>query len=168
MTKNQKTIIFAIVGVVVMLVIVVIVTGVWFVRSLVDNVNMDQTAATKTLEDVRARFAPATPALDLRPGGVTLVRHPPDTAPPGELKTLHILRWDIHQQRLSRLDVPFWLLRMKEMPIEVFYSDEASSGTGLRVRTPSTIRVSDLERFGSALLVDGDMPDGGHVLIWSE
>jgi hypothetical protein len=57
---------------------------------------------------------------------------------------------------------------MKEMPIEVFYSDEASSGTGLRVRTPSTIRVSDLERFGSALLVDGDMPDGGHVLIWSE
>jgi uncharacterized membrane protein len=68
MTKNQKTIIFAIVGVVVMLVIVVIVTGVWFVRSLVDNVNMDQTAATKTLEDVRARFAPATPALDLRPG----------------------------------------------------------------------------------------------------
>jgi hypothetical protein len=166
MTKNQKTILFAVIGVVVMLVIVVIGTGVWFVRSLVDNVNMDQAAATKILEDVRTRFAPATPVLDVRPGGVTLARRPPDTAPAGELKTLHILRWDIHQERLSRLEVPFWLLRMKEMPIDVFYSDEA--GSGLRVRTPSTIRIADIERFGPALIVDGDMPDGGHLLIWSD
>lgn len=166
MTKNQKTIIFAIIGVVVMLVIVVIGAGVWFVRSLVDNVDMDQAAATKTLEDVRAKFAPATPVLDVRPGGVTLVRQPPDTAPPGELKTLHILRWSEHESRLTRLEVPFWLLRMKEMPFDVFYTEQA--GSGVRVRMPSTIRMSDIERFGSTLIVDGDMPDGGHLLIWSD
>ena len=166
MTKNQKTIIFAIIGVVVMLVIVVIGVGVWFVRSLVDKVDMDQAAATKTLEDVRAKFAPATPVLDVRPGGVTLVRQPPDTAPPGELKTLHILRWNEHESRLTRLEVPFWLLRMKEVPIDVFYNDQA--GSGARVRMPSTIRMSDIERFGSTLIVDGDMPDGGRLLIWSD
>jgi hypothetical protein len=166
MTKNQKTILFAVIGVVVMLVLAVIGVGVWFVRSLVDNVAMDQAAATKTMDDVRARFAAATPVLDVRPGGVTLVRKPPETAPPGELKTLHILRWDVHRDRLSRLEIPFWLLRMREMPIDVFYSDEA--GSGARVRMPSTIRMSDIERFGSALIVDGDMPDGGHLLIWSD
>ena len=167
MTKNQKTILLAVIGAVLMLIVVVVGVGVWAVRSMVDNANMDQATATRTMDDVRARFAHAMPVMELQPGGLTLSRRPPDTKPPGELKTLHILRWSVRDGRLARVELPFWLLRMRDSPIDVVYQGEPGS-SGLSVRTPSRVHMSDLERFGSALLIDGDMPDGGHLLIWSD
>ena len=166
MTKKQQTILLSIIGVVVILVIAVVGVGVWAVRSMVDNAEMDEAAATKTMEDVRARFAHAAPVLDFRPEGLTLSRRPPDTRPPGELKTLHVIRWDVHEEHLTRIEIPFWVLRLRDGPIDVSY--EGESRDGLRTRTRSSVRVSDIERFGSALLVDGDMPDGGHVMVWSD
>jgi len=119
------------------------------------------------MEDVRARFEHASPVLDVRPGSLTLSRRPPDVKPAGELKTLHILRWDVHEERLSRLEVPFWLLRLSDDPIDVIYEDQPNR-SGMKVRTPSSVNVEDIERFGPALLVDGDMPDGGRLIVWSD
>ena len=167
MTKTQKTILLAVLGFFAMLIIAVVVVGVWAFRSMVDNSPMDETSAEKMMEDVRVRFQHAPPVLDLRPGALTLARRPPDTKPANELKTLHILRWDIHRQRLSRVEVPFWFLRMSDDPIDVIYETEASEGA-VRTKTPSSVSVSDLERFGPALLLDGDMPDGGHLVVWSD
>ena len=78
-----------------------------------------------------------------------------------------MLRWDIHEERLSRLEVPFWLLRLSDDPIDVIYEDR-SGESGLKVRTPSSVTVEEIERFGPALLVDGQMPDGGHLMVWSD
>jgi hypothetical protein len=166
-TKKAQTILLAVIGVVAILVIAIVGVGVWVARSMVNNTDMDQASATQTMEDVRARFAHATPVLDIRPGALTMSRRPPDVQPPGELKTLHILRWDVHEERLTRVDVPFWLLRMRNGPIDVMYEGDPNP-SGLRMKTSTSIRVADIERFGPALLVDGDMPDGGHVVIWSE
>ena len=167
MTKNQKTVLFVVIGVIVMLIVVVVAVGVFAVRSMFDNLATEQATASKTMDDVRARFAHAMPLMELQPGGVTLSRKPPDTPPSGKLKTLHVLHWNVHENRLSRIEVPFWLLRMRDSPIEVMYQSDPGAG-GLQVRTPSRVRLSDLERFGSALLIDGDMPDGGHLLVWSD
>jgi hypothetical protein len=167
MTKTQKTIVLAVVGFFAMLVITVVVVGVWAFRSMVDNSPMDETSAAKVMEDVRVRFQHAPPVLDLRPGALMLARRPPDTQPANELKTLHILRWDIHEQRLSRVEVPFWLLRLSDDPIDVIIEAEANEGA-VRMKKPSSVTVSDIERFGPALLLDGDMPDGGRLLVWSE
>lgn len=167
MTKKQQTILLAIVGVVAIVAIVVVGVGMWAVRSMVANTDMDQASAAKTMDDVRARFGQVMPVFDVRPSGVSMARTPPDTRPPGELTTLHILRWDVHEERLTRVDIPFWLIRMRNSSFDVMNDGSVSPG-GVRLRTSTKIRVEDIERFGSALLVDGDMPDGGHLVIWSE
>ena len=167
MAKTQKTVLLAVLGFFAMLVITVVVVGVWAFRSMVDNRYMDEPSAAKIMEDVRARFQHTPPVLDLKPGALTLSRRPPDTKPRGELKTLHVLRWDIHEDRLSRIEVPFWLLRLSDDPIDVIYEEQPNE-SGFRVRSPGSVRVEEIERFGPALLVDGDMPDGGHLLVWSD
>ena len=167
MTKKQQTILLAVIGGVAVIAIAVIAVAVWAFTSMVNNAEMDEASATRQMQEVRARFANVTPVLDLRPDGLTLSRRPPDTAPSGELRTLHVLRWNGHEEQLTRVDIPFWILRMKEGPIDVMYeADQATSG--LKLRTSSSVRVSDIERFGSTLLVDGALPDGGRLLIWSE
>jgi len=165
MTKKQQTILLAIIGVFVVLVVVIIGVGAWVATSLFENTNTDQASATRTMDDVRIRFANATPVLDLHPSGLTLSRQPPDTRPPGELTTLHILRWNVHEARLTRVELPFWMLRLRDSPIDVTYDNQNG---GLRTRTATSIRVSDIERFGPALLVDGALPDGGRVVVWTD
>jgi hypothetical protein len=168
MTKKQQTILLASIGIFVVLVIAVVGVAIWAFTSMVENTDADEASATKTIDDVRARFAHATPLLDLAPSGLTLARRPPDTPPSGELKTLHVLVWNTDEEKLTRVEIPFWLLRLRDSPIDVTYQRE-SNDSGLKVKkTASSVRISDIERFGSALIVDGDTPDGNHVLIWSD
>src|SRR4030095_9056357 len=134
---------------------------------MVNNTKMDQVSAAKAMEDVRERFAHVMPAFDVRPGGVTMSRRPPDVQPSGDLKTLHVLRWNVHEERLTRVDLPFWVIRWRNSSLDVMSTGDADQ-SGVQVRKTTTIRVADVERFGSTLLVDGDMPDGGHLVIWSE
>jgi hypothetical protein len=162
MTKKQKTFLLAILGVVGVLAIAVIGTGIWIVRSLVENVSMNEADATKSFDDVRARFGDAGPAISLRDGPV-LLRHPPEIQPSATLTKLHIMRWDGRAERMSRIDVPFSLLRMRDGLFRL----QAEAGTsGLSFST--SLRVADVERYGSALLVDDTMPNGDHVLVWSD
>ena len=155
MTKKQKTILLAIVAIAGVLAIAVIGTGIWIVRSLVENVSMNEAAATRAFDDVRARFGDTGPVFALRDGPV-LLRRPPETPPAATLKTLHIQRWDDHTERMSRIDLPFSLVRMKDDP----------NATGLSFST--SLRVADIERYGPALLVDDTMPNGDRVLVWSD
>lgn len=165
MTKNQKTILLAVISLLAMLIVVIVAAGVWVATSMFDNTEMSDASATGTMDDVRARFGGAAPVLDLQPQGIALSRRPPDTRPSGELKTLHILRWNQEEQRLTRVELPFWLLRLRDSPIQV----ALDNGDGaIRTKTSMSIRVSDIERFGPALLLDGPLPDGGHVLAWSD
>jgi hypothetical protein len=162
MTKNQKTILLAVLAVIAVLVIAVGAVGVWVATSLVDNQSMDQSAAARTLDEVRAQFAGAQPVVDLRPDGPVLLRHPPETKP-APLKTLHVLRWNVQDEEMTRVDVPFSLLRMTDSPFDVSLEPDA---TGLRVST--SLHVDDIERYGPTLLVDDTLPDGGRVLVWSD
>jgi len=162
MTKKQKTILLAILAIAGVLVIAVVGTGIWVVRSLVENVSMSEAAATRSFDDVRARFGDAGPVVGLRDGPV-LLRRPPETPPAATLKTLHILRWDSRAERVSRIDLPFSLVRMKD---GLFRLKADPNATGLSFST--SLRVADIERYGPALLVDDNMANGDHVLIWSD
>src|SRR5512144_2850847 len=121
MTRNQKTDLLAVIAVVAMLTIVVVGVGVWIATTMFENTDMNEPAATKTLDDVRSRFGGVEPVLTLQPHGVTLSRRPPDAKPAGDLTTLHVLRWNQFEDRLTRVDVPFWLLRLRDGPIDVSY-----------------------------------------------
>ncbi len=162
MTKKQKTILLAILGVVAALAIAVIGTGIWIVRSMVENVSMTEAEATRSFDDVRARFGDTGPVISLLDGPV-LLRRAPETQTAAALKTLHILRWDGRAERMSRVDVPFSLLRMRDGSFQL---KAEPGGNGLAFST--SLSVADIERYGPALLVDDTMPDGDHVLIWSD
>jgi hypothetical protein len=163
MTKKQQTILLAILCVVAVLVLVCAVVGVWIATSLFDNEPMNDAGAARTFDEVRAQFGGVKPVVDLRPDGPVLLRRPPETKPPGQLKTLHVLRWNVQEQRMTRVELPFSLLRMRDSPFQLSVEPDS---TGLKVST--SIRVSDVERYGPALLVDNGLPDGGRVLIWSD
>jgi hypothetical protein len=162
MTKKQKTILLAVLGVVSVLAIAVIGTGIWIVRSMVENVSMNEAEATRSFDDVRARFGDTGPVISLRDGPV-LLRRAPETQTAAALKTLHILRWDGRAERMSRIDVPFSLLRMRD---GLFRVKAGADTNGLSFST--SLRVADIERYGPALLVDDSMPNGDHVLVWSD
>jgi hypothetical protein len=162
MTKKQKTILLAVLGVVSVLAIAVIGTGIWIVRSMVENVSMNEAEATRSFDDVRARFGDTGPVISLRDGPV-LLRRAPETQTAAALKTLHILRWDGRAERMSRIDVPFSLLRMRD---GLFRVKAEADTNGLSFST--SLRVADIERYGPALLVDDSMPNGDHVLVWSD
>jgi len=162
MTKKQKTILLAVLGVVSVLAIAVIGTGIWIVRSMVENVSMNEAEATRSFDDVRARFGDTGPVISLRDGPV-LLRRAPETQTAAALKTLHILRWDGRAERMSRIDIPFSLLRMRD---GLFRLKAEANTNGLSFST--SLRVADIQRYGPALLVDDSMPNGDHVLVWSD
>jgi hypothetical protein len=162
MTKKQQTILLAVLASVAVIAIAVVVAGVWIFTSIVHNETMTDATATKTLEDVRARFSGVTPVIALRPTGPVLLRPAPEGKPSGELKTLHILRWNIQDEEMSRVDLPFFVLRMRDAPfrLQIEGDDVASVSTSLR--------IADIERYGPTLLMDDRLPDGGRVLVWSD
>lgn len=163
MTKKQRTILLAILGVGGVFVIAVVGTGIWIVMSVVENVSMDEATATRSFDDIRTRFGNTGLVIALRGDGPVLLRRPAETPPADTVKTLHIVRWDGRAERMSRIDLPFSLLRMRD---GVFRLRADPDATGLSFST--SLRVADIERYGPALLVDDDMPNGERVLIWSD
>jgi hypothetical protein len=162
MTKKQRTILLAILAIAGVLAIAVVGTGIWIFRSLVENVSMNEAAATRSFDDVRARFGDTGPVVALRDGPV-LLRRPPETQPAATLKTLHIMRWDDRAERMSRIDLPFSLLRMKD---GLFRLKAEPNATVLSFST--SLSVAKIERYGPALLVDDRLPNGDRVLVWSD
>ena len=163
MTKRQQTILLAVLATGVVIAIVVVGAGVWIVTSLVENESMDDATATKTLDEIRARFGGVTPVIELRPTGPTLLRRPPAEKPPGELKTLHLIRWSVEEERLTRVDLPFAILRLRDGLFRVQFDREAAG-----VNLSTSLRVTDVERYGPTLIMDDDLPDGGRILMWSD
>jgi hypothetical protein len=163
MTKKQQTILLAVLASLVVIVIAVVVAGVWIFTSIVHNETMTETAATKTLDEVRARFGGVTPVIALRPTGPVLLRPAPETRPPGELRTLHILRWNIQDEEMSHVELPFAILRLRDAPFRL-QMDRDNGGVSLS----TSLRIADIERYGPTLLMDDRRPDGGRVVMWSD
>lgn len=162
MTKKQQTILLAVIASLAMIAIAVVAAGVWLYTSVVDNQTMTEATAAKTLQDVRARFVGVMPAVELRTTGLVVLRPAPESTPAGELKTLHILRWSPEDEEMSRVELPFSILRWRDAPFRVLIEGEGSGSAA------ASLRVADIERYGSTLLMDGPLPDGGHVLMWSD
>ena len=162
MTKKQTTIL-AIVGTAVLLCVVVLAAALMFIRSTIHRQETDDQTAAATMNAAREKFNGAIPVIELRPGGPVYTRPVPD-GPAAPLHRVHVLAWDPDDQSLARMDMPFALLRWKDAPFTV------ASGVAdtFSLDRAVSIKASDLERFGPALLLDQDMPDGTHTLIWTD
>jgi hypothetical protein len=74
---------------------------------------------------------------------------------------LYVLAFDPDDERIVKVTIPFWLLRLKPRGTVDF------NGGKLELEDLK-LSVEDLERFGPTLIVDHKATSGERVLVWSQ
>src|SRR5688572_26572491 len=156
MKRKRSTILMVAFGVIILIFVVGAGTATWFFLSVFDSVDADETLANQSLAEARARFGGQQPILELRDEQVVLLRKAPEVVPARDLQNVHALTWNAEEGTLSRMILPFWLLRMKNSAVDVAVSTNG---------TPISLTVEEIERYGPALLVDHIEEDGSRVLV---
>ena len=163
--KKKRTWLWVILGVLAFF----IVTGlgmaavtVYWLGNHMEIVETPAPDAVKSFDEVRAKFPGQRPLLEFKDGEPQGLNTDRPAAAEGKLTTLHVIAFDDNEGRLVRVDVPFWLLRLKSGPIA--FSSYASGFDDRRVK----LSVEDIERRGPGIVLDLDRPNEGRVLIWAE
>lgn len=148
--------------------------GVWWVSSLYRSEQADQTRADAAFAEIRARFPGIDPAFQIRERRLVIARQPAAVTSPTPPDAVHMLVWQPRQRKLSRVTLPLWTSRIATEPLPL----DALAGVGeqglsaileaQRRGDELNIRISDLERYGPTLLLDGTTPDGKQVLMWNQ
>lgn len=163
-----KTWIWVVVGSIFVMGIALIVvagTGLYWVARNVDIEPATGASAAQQFEHALARFEGQRPLVEIVGDDWILLPERgagrEDTA--REIDAIQVLVWEPHENKLARIRVPFWLLRL--------------AGTGsIRLSSRNSeldfenlkITVEDIERFGPGLILDHTEPDEGRVLVWAE
>jgi hypothetical protein len=162
MKKETIRTLTIVVGLVILLAVLGLGSAVWLFTQSVDVGKADEAVAAEEFNRVRAQFAGTGPVLEIRNGDPVLARKPPDHPSGVRLATLHVLHWDPDDDSFARIDLPFWLIRLKSGPIEIVSDNSAISDGDLG------ITVEELERFGPTLVADHQGRKGERLLIWTE
>ena len=170
----SKKVLFRVIGTLVALGLAVLLAGAWWVGSLYQSEQTDADDASKAFAEVRARFPGLEPALAIRDAQLVIVREPPappSSAPPA---VTQMLVWQPRERILSRVTLPLWMSKIATEPLPL----DALTGVGTqglgalmdakRHGNELNIRISDLERYGRTLLLDGVTPDGKQIMMWNE
>jgi hypothetical protein len=162
-----------VVGGLVAVVAVVLVTVFWFAGSLYQSEQTDAARASVAFADVCARFAGVSPAFEIRGDRLVVVRTATGSSA-SEPAAVHVLVWSPRNRSLSRAKLPFGIsvVATEPIPLEALIG-VANQGFGALMEAKRrgdelNIRISDLERYGRTLLLDGMTPDGRQVLMWNE
>ncbi len=141
--------------------------GLYFVSKQMHVQTATPATAEREFEALREQLKGRQPLLEIDEDG-DIVRNSIDealqTAPsnPPQLNALHVFVWDSNDEKLVRLEIPFWLMRLKKGPISIM------SETG-HIRTRGLVlTVDDLERLGPAVLIDHRDRRGTRVLAWTQ
>jgi hypothetical protein len=165
MAGRVKTWVWVIVGIVVVGVLCVIgmaAAGLWFVKSHVDIRATTTASASADFQTIRARFVNQRPLIELDDRGNFV--HANTDRPAGTVQptSLNIMAFDSKDERVVRMDLPFWMLRLK------MRGARFDVGGGNVDLAKLRLTVEDLEHFGPTLIVDHKDSDGSRVLIWSQ
>ncbi|MBI2222407.1 MAG: hypothetical protein HYU53_14520 [Acidobacteria bacterium] len=144
--------------------------GVYFVTRQVQVGSATPARAESLFDETRARFRNVRPLIELDHDGDILRSHLREAREEREQKggaripveALHVLAWDADEEKVIQIAIPFWLLRLKRGPIEVFSETAGLRRAGLR------ITVDDIESLGPSLLIDQRGRDGDRVLVWTQ
>ena len=148
--------------------------GVWWASSPYQSEQADETRADAAFAEIRARFPGVEPAFQIRERRLVTARQAETVTSPTIPVALHMLVWQPRDRMLTRVTLPLWTSKIATEPVPL----EALTGVGeqglgaileaQRRGNELNIRISDLERYGSTLLLDGTTPDGKQVLMWNQ
>jgi hypothetical protein len=160
-----KTWVWVVIGVIVLGILGIVAmaaAGLWFVRSHVDVRTTTVAAASSDFEGVRQRFRAQKPLIELDDHG-EFVRANTDR-PAGTVRpqTLNVMVFDPDDEKVIRMELPFWLLRLKSGGARF------SMGQGSVDLAKLRLTVEDLEHFGPTLILDQKDHKGTRLLVWSQ
>jgi hypothetical protein len=164
MAGKVKTWVWVVVGIVVFGILGVIAmaaAGLWFVKSHVNIQSTTTAVAAADFQSVRARFANQKPLIELDERGNFVHANTDRPAGTQRPQTMTIMAFDSHEEKVIRLELPFWLLRLKP-------HGRVDVGGGNVDLAKLRLTVEDLERYGPTLILDQKDGDGSRVLIWSQ
>jgi hypothetical protein len=120
--------------------------------------------ADTAFEEVRKRFNQRPPLIEMRNGVPHYVaaRAEAPATPAQPIKSLHILAWDADEEKLARIEVPWWIVRLKSGPIE--FSSYASGLDDAGV----SLRPEEIESHGPGILVEMTVKRDHRVLLWTQ
>lgn len=134
------------------------------------HVHTEITTATQAageFERAASALVARTPLVELNEDGRITVHRTPDR-PRQPIESLHLLIYDDDEERLVRITVPGWLLRL---------APRSNGRTTIRIDgvdgfdgdSESSISLEDLERHGPGLILDGhDRRHRTRLLAWVE
>jgi hypothetical protein len=165
MAGKVKPWVWIVVGIVVcgiLGVIAMAVAGLWFLKSHVDIRTTTVAAATEDFQAIRQRFAAQKPLIELDERGRFLRANTERPAGTERPQTLNIIAFDPRDEKVVRMELPFWMLRLKSGGGRF---DIGRSNVDL---ARMHITVEDLERYGPILILDQKDTNGSSVLVWSQ
>lgn len=157
-----------VVGIIIFIVIVgigVIAGGIYLVKTQVDVQTVETSSGAEEFDRLRAGFEGQKPFIELKSNAgeeaTAVVNREPAERRPGKVSTVHVRVWSPDENKLVRVDLPFWMMRlMGSKPINIETGHGAFKNVALRVS------AEDLERRGPGLVMDYATPDGEAVLVW--
>jgi hypothetical protein len=166
MAAKIKTWVWVIVSLVVICIVGVVAVagmGYYFFTKHFDTKVASTASATLEFDQAKAQFTGQKPLIELDERGRFLRANPdrPGRANARRPDQLYVLAFDPDDERIVKVTIPFWLLRLKARGTIDF------NGGSLELEDLK-LSVEDLERFGPTLIVDHKSVGGERVLVWSQ
>jgi hypothetical protein len=165
MAGKVKTWVWIVGGIVafgILCVIAMAAAGLWFVRSHVDIRPASTASVTDEFQTIRARFADQKPLIELDERGNVFHANTDRPTSTQHVQSLNIMAFDPDDEKVVKMDLPFWLLRLK---MRGTHFDVGGNNIDL---AKLRLTVEDLERYGPTLILDHKDSGGSRVLIWSQ
>ena len=90
------------------------------------------------------------------------VHHEQEKPQAQQLNTIHLLVWDPGERKVTRVNLPYWIVRLRgDRPINL-----SSSHSGLRSGVRLQVTPEQIERHGPGLIMDLTTREGQRVLVW--
>jgi len=144
-------------------VILLAAVGIWVLHTHVNIQPTTVAAAMSDLQTIRDRFASQKPLIELDDRGNFVHANTDRPAGTQRPESLNIMAFDSRQDRVVRVDIPFWLLRLKTHGTMV----DLGGGGDIDL-AKLRLTVEDLERFGPTLILDHTDTNGSRVIVWSQ
>ena len=136
--------------------------GMYFVSNHVRTGPSSSADAFRAFDEARARFKDAKPIYEIddreRPRQLRQFSEFPTSAAKADV--MWILAWDPDRERLVKVSLPFWVLRLGRQKIDVM-----KGGFDFE---RMELDVNELERVGPVLLFEHRSNAGERVLIWTQ
>jgi hypothetical protein len=122
--------------------------------------------AEQQFAEARARFTGQKPLIEIGKDDEPVLHREviPAAMPALKLETLRVLAYDTHENKLVRVSIPFWLLRLAPSKHLSFLNDTGVDFDSDHLR----LTLDDLERRGPGLILDQADRRGSRVLVWTE